>query len=95
MTVWKYELKIINKQSLMMPVGASPLAVAEQHGKLMLWALVDEKNRRLDHTIIVIGTGHPWPDGSHRYVGAVPIGEFVWHVLWPTYNDLPRIPFEQ
>lgn len=42
MRIWKYELKLDDCQEIEMPVASQLLTVQAQHGKPMLWALVDD-----------------------------------------------------
>jgi len=90
MKIWKYELQITDRQYI--PVGSSyvwPLSVAEQNGKLMLWAHVIKEDGfppRCKNTITVdiIGTGNPYEFDmtADNFVGtAVMSYGAVWHVF--------------
>jgi len=90
MRILKYKLEITDHQRI--EVGnnqAIPLSVAEQNGKLMLWAnvLEDHYPKNVTGTIIVdiIGTGNLCYDGSvnlHNFIGtAVMANGLVWHVF--------------
>jgi len=84
MKISKYTLKIINEQSIRMPVGSIVLSVANQFDKLCVWALVDDTVpvSELKH-FEVVGTGNPIINDEHkrRFIGTVLINPFVWHVF--------------
>ncbi len=84
-SIWKYSLKLTDCQVIEMPKGARLLSVAEQHGILCLWALVDTTADKTDRSIVLIGTGHfaPAPNDPFTYVGSTLSdgGNFVWHVF--------------
>jgi hypothetical protein len=84
-SVWKYPLKLTDWQPIDMPKGARLLSVAEQHGILCLWALVDTTADKTARSIVIIGTGHlaPAPTDPFTYVGSAlaAAGDLVWHVF--------------
>ena len=95
MKIYKYELNITDKQRIQVPgKHLRPLSVAEQYGKLMLWAIVSDEppDFRANHTeleITIIGTGNPAPDlrqvdtfDGMRFIGTVVMSDgLVWHVF--------------
>ena len=81
-TIWKYELEITDRQTILMPGGAKILAVGDQDGTLCLWAECDPGNLGLDRVIAIVGTGHPMPGmGRPVHIGTVLMPPFVWHVF--------------
>lgn len=82
-TIWKYNFDITpSKQIRMMPAGARLLSVADQHGLLAMWALVDTEAAQVERWFVVAGTGHPLIDiPSEGYVGSVIDGPYVWHLF--------------
>lgn len=84
--IYKYELAITNVQNISMPDVASPLAVAEQNGRLMLWAAVDPTTPPRDRRFRIIGTGHPISDENDwLHLGTVVMSSgLVWHVCQET-----------
>jgi hypothetical protein len=81
-TIWKFPLPIRDMVSLTMPVGAKVLSVAEQHGDLCLWAVVDDTAPRMERIFYVFGTGNPIVGvGTSRFVGTVLMAPFVWHIF--------------
>ncbi len=81
--VWKYELQIVDEQTLEMPRGAKVLSVANQSGKLCLWAEVDQSERIVYRHFLIIGTGNLITEDFElrKFVGTVLIDPFVWHVF--------------
>ena len=47
-----------------------------------VWTL-DSGGPTTPRTFLVVGTGHPWPDGDWTHVGTaiIPGGVLVWHLL--------------
>jgi hypothetical protein len=85
-TIYKYALSLGDFQTLQLCEGARPLHVAEQHGHLCLWAVVDTNLAPASYLIRIAGTGHALPGDleSWKYIGTVHTlgGAFVWHVWW-------------
>lgn len=84
MVIWKYVLEITDRQTLVMPAGAELLSVANQNGRLCLWALADPSKEKVPRCIEIVGTGNPIPTNPEeirKFVGTVIIGPFVWHVF--------------
>ncbi len=86
-TVYKYPLQpTFEPQQVRMPSGARILHVASQAGGVCVWALVDIGEGMNEWTMLVVGTGHPMPDGEWHHVGTVhrqteSWGELVLHVF--------------
>ena len=80
--VWKYILDVTDTQHVPMPRGAELLAVACQHGRLVLWARVEPTSALVNRFIYVCGTGNPAPIAA-RFVGTAVMadGALVWHVF--------------
>lgn len=60
--IYKYQLKIVDEQTVDMPANAKILTVQSQNGNPMLWALVNSATPPEEQTIRIIGTGHPIED---------------------------------
>jgi len=56
--IWKFPLKVTDRQSIIMPKEAKILTIQNQNGSPCLWALVDPKAEKEDRTIEIFGTGH-------------------------------------
>lgn len=85
-SIWKYQLKIDDRQTIRMPAGADLLCVQVQRDIPVLYALVDPGARLVERDIIVFGTGHPIDDHTAfegEYLGTVQQagGSLVWHVF--------------
>ena len=82
MTIWKYQLRVSDRQQVIMPVGATILSAHLQYGSVCLWAMVDEDLKESqERNIEIIGTGNPIPRGDRRFIGTVIASPFVWHVF--------------
>ena len=89
MIILKYILDIKDHQRIEMGCNdALPLSVAEQDGKLMLWAQVKENAFPEDYNcaieVHIIGTGNPYdePKDPAEFIGTVVMSYgLVWHVF--------------
>ena len=84
--VWKYTLSVIDRQSVGLPKGATILSVGNQHGSLVMWALVDfpDSIGHESRIIRVVGTGHMRDDlNSLKFIGTVQFenGQLIFHVF--------------
>lgn len=79
-TIWKYPLEL-GANNLSMPRASSVLSVHRQGESLCMWAIVDENRISVTRKFVVVGTGHPLPDGLTKFIGTVVIDPFVWHVF--------------
>ncbi len=81
--VWKYDVPIGPSLGINMPRGAEFLHVAEQHGRLQLWALVDPRAVPEVRAFTWLGTGHETTVPLVRYIGSVLVdeGRFVFHLF--------------
>ena len=81
-TVWKYELSLVNKQKIVVPVAFKPLSVQIQNGTLCLWAVVNSACDMKDVLITIEGTGMECNCFEHTYVGTVQLSSIlVFHVF--------------
>lgn len=86
MTIWKFELKITDYQTVMIPFGASALSVQAQNDKICLWAIVDPKAKLSPYRFRIVGTGNNADDlgvDKTSFLGTVQThnGALVWHVF--------------
>jgi hypothetical protein len=81
-TIWKYQIKTTDLQSIEMPEGAEVLCVQLQAGSPCLWVLVDPRQPSVARQFRVHGTGHP-VESVGRYVGTYQLhgGALVFHVF--------------
>ena len=84
-TIYKYPIKIIDRQTFPIPVGANILTVQVQNGNPFVWAMVDTEALTEEVSIRVYGTGHPISDRSNlEYIGTFQSmygGHLVFHVF--------------
>ena len=82
MTIFKFELKITDRQLLFLTEGATVISIGNQRGNLCLWVLLDPEATTKPITIAVIETGHPInKDTKMKHLGSAVIEPFVWHVF--------------
>jgi hypothetical protein len=79
--IYKYEIGIMDKQSIQMPQGAQILTAQVQRGQLYIWALVNILAPTETRTIAVYGTGNALPKHLGDYIGTVQMPPFVWHIF--------------
>lgn len=84
-TIYKYELEIVDSQTLMLPIAFEVLTVEAQQDRLCLWAMVDPEEKELSPvTIMIKGTGHKITDdewANFYYLKSVHTPPFVWHIF--------------
>lgn len=84
MTEVIYKLDIGAGGNFMLPVGAVPLHVHDQDGKLILWFKCDPHEKLVSPRVFhVIGTGNKFDieGGELKYIGTVHVESYVWHVF--------------
>ncbi len=81
-TIYKYTLKIVEKQTIAMPATGTILHIEAQGDKLCLWAEIETTFKIGQRTFCLFGTGRALPPECQLpdYVGTVLIGPLVWHV---------------
>jgi hypothetical protein len=80
-SIWKYELRVVDHQTVQMPIGARILTVQVQRDALCLWAIVDQEAKRETRIFCIFGTGERFNRPDATYIGTVQDGDFVWHVF--------------
>ena len=86
-TIFKYELKATNKQTIKLPYGSKILSVGVQGAEVYIWALVIPDAELEERVFEIFGTGHdiPYDIGVDReFVGTFQISKgniFVGHVF--------------
>ena len=82
MSILKYTLKITDIQTLYLPLGAQILSIANQHGLLCLWAMVDIEETKTEAALIeIVGIGQSMLPADRHFLGTVLIDTLVWHVF--------------
>jgi hypothetical protein len=83
MKIYKFEVPIYDDAVIMMPKGARILSVQVQHGKPVLWALVDHNAPEVKRRFAVRGTGHDIDGLVGEFVGTFQLrdGRLVFHLF--------------
>lgn len=81
MRVWKYTLRIVDLQTLQIPIGARFLSVQMQEGQPQIWALVDENAQLEPRSLAIYCTGQPIWNNPGLFIGTFQVGAFVFHVF--------------
>lgn len=88
--VFKYNLKVADKQQLELPIGATILTFDMQRERPVLWALVDPELPTETRMFRMAGTGHAI-DGALSHIGTSQLrdGGLVLHLfeILPTARD--------
>jgi len=82
-SIWKFPLKFVMKQEVLMPQGAKLLHVGVQDNFICLWAEVDVNAVRTNRTIWTIATGEGHlPESLWTHIGTVMLndGNSVFHI---------------
>ncbi len=83
--IYKYPLKVVDRQVVEIPRGSTVMCAHVQDGVICLWAEVPQPcdifpERPLEGLLItIVGTGHSVP-AFNKYIGTVQLGGFVWHI---------------
>ena len=84
MKIFKYELLMRDSTVIALPLGAQILSAQIQHGKPMLWCLVDPSAELVPGTIRIFGTGHPVEDCEKlKFIDTIQLdgGSLIFHVF--------------
>ncbi len=90
MQIWKFEISVEDKPTVMIPKGAKILSVGIQeenyigYQPIMLWALVDPESEPCPRRFMIYGTGHEVNHDliQHQdFIGTVQQGPLVWHIF--------------
>ena len=80
--IHKYPIRLLEQQTVTMPLSANILCAQMQNRKLCIWAKVDsDESQTIDRTILIFGTGNPMPMAHGDYIDTVQVDSFVWHVF--------------
>ena len=86
-TIWKFEVKVDNKQTLSLPKGAEILTIQTQGNNPFLWVLVNALEEETEERVFeTFGTGHDvYCDMGieRKYIGTYQMmgGGLVFHVF--------------
>ena len=80
MIIYKYPLKVVPKQLIVIQEDWLPLSLQIQNDIPILWALIDPANPIENREIIMVGTGTSFNlNDDIIHLGTVQIGRYVWH----------------
>ncbi len=82
-TIYKYPLPMDSRPVVELPRGAEVLCVQAQREDPYIWARVDPGQVLEPRPFVLVGTGHPLPDGTGHYVGTFQLmgGYNVFHLF--------------
>jgi len=78
--ILKYKLAPQSSQYIDLPAGSRILTAQRQGTDLCLWAECTESEAIVPVTVLIYGTGFPFPAGGLDYLCTVQDGAFVWHI---------------
>ncbi|KKL99179.1 hypothetical protein LCGC14_1817010 [marine sediment metagenome] len=81
--VWKYEIKIIDHQEIIIPFGAKILSFQLQHGVPYMWVLVEPIGEKIIRRFRLAGTGHIIEEGGLQYIGTIKMmdDKLIYHLF--------------
>jgi len=92
----KYKLENIDQQTIVIPLPARILSVAEQNNDIVLYSIIDDEKDvpKIPVDILIKGTGDVVENniGLYTFIGTVKLfdGKEIWHVFY-RYTDDVRI----
>ena len=86
MRIWKFRLKVQDRQDVDMQEGSKILTVQTQHNEPCLWAMVPVEGENVakeTRKIVMTGTGQEFDATDLEYLGSYQLndGMFVGHVF--------------
>ena len=85
--IYKYEIPIKEKFSLILPERSKILSVQLQNNIPMLWAAITRRYT-ISYDFAVYGTGHKMDEKLyHKYISTFQQDDFVWHIFQIATED--------
>ena len=85
-TIYKYELQVVDEQEIEMYDEYKLLSVIEQNGKIVVYALINtDSNPRYNVKFIMRGTGHNAEKAANlTFLGTVKLlnGLLIYHIFY-------------
>lgn len=84
MNICKYELPLSGSYKLVLPYKSQILSVKNQHSRLVLYAIVNSKEKEMRiHNIVIALIGEAVDSGTHKFINTVMFsnGNYVVHVF--------------
>lgn len=69
LVIFKYQMPVMERFSMMLPRGAEIIRVADQSGMFWLWAVVSTDEPDEQRNFVAVKCGANVPPGDLRYVG--------------------------
>jgi hypothetical protein len=87
-TVWKFPLRGTGEpETVLLPATAKVVSFGVDPAtgsRLALWAevpfLSTEQQRMEERTVVIVGTGHPIPEGNYEHAGMTIVSKFDFHL---------------
>lgn len=85
--IFKYQIPLVTRSVVRMPIGAKILDIQHQRGDIMMWAIVDESAELENVNFLVLGTGYGLPpdlevsDTDYYHEKTIQMGILVWHIF--------------
>jgi hypothetical protein len=84
--IFKYTLALTDTQEVKLPADARVLSAISQNDSIVIYALVDDLDARVQKfRFEIVGTGHDAPEsriGNTTFLQTVQHGPFVFHVFY-------------
>lgn len=81
-TIHKYPLEIIIRQTIQTKAGATPIAFQLQDDIPMVWCIVDTRADDAYLDLLIYGTGQEMIDVELSYIGTIQKDGNVWHLFF-------------
>ena len=81
-TIWKYTIEVADETFIEAPAPLEIMSLGVQHGRPVVWVLVDPDRDPVKRVLCVRGTGHPLHGNEGVFIGTVQVGYgLVWHIF--------------
>ena len=82
-TIFKYDLAVIGRQTIVMPKGSEILCIKTQNGEPKMWVLVETGVEDVQRVFDTFGTGHQCNASIGQYIDSYLVADdaLVWHVF--------------
>lgn len=80
--IYKYHIRNVKEQILMLPIGAKIIHVHHQFKDGMIWAQINPKAKLEERKFELVGTGHDFDPKNKTYLGTIHLdaGNYVFHL---------------
>lgn len=82
-TIYKYEIRVQDESTVILPRGYRLLSVMAEKQRLYVWAAVTPTAESVDVRFSVRGTGHPMSGDEGTFLGTVKMEpDLIWHIFY-------------